>query len=446
MTEQLFVFRCADVRKYAFDHRRGDLQEMELRKFEKHLSACEACQAYYARLDGLLDAALLREVPAQSARDEIFANIVQRVQPGESAQSDADVKDALFDKIAAEIARPPVAAEALALAEPEYEEDDAANDNRTRRASRIFAVAALAAGVAIGFAVRALVVNEVAPPHREVAEVAQQAPAPTTQPPEPPALLAELWPQPAPAGIDNVHVFGTNDASWTLKAQGAGRTMALDAGTVLVEFVPQRRSTLNVVGHGFTVEVTGTIFYVSANPTTVGVVEGSVTVHGGEKSVRLTAGDAWTPEAGKHVAPPAMRADAERVINIDEHVDALARAALDRVVEEPPRPALSKEVVQTPREQLRAAAEDALRAGRYAIAAQFYERMVAELPATLPENASLRLDLARIYIRHLGQEERAISHLRRFVGDRPDDPLTPTARDELCRIARLGGVQERGCP
>ena len=65
--------------------------------------------------------------------------------------------------------------------------------------------------------------------------------------------------------------------------------------------------------------------------------------------------------------------------------------------------------------------EKALRERDYSRAAKNYERLLERLPKAHNERASIRLELARLYMRYLGQRERAIDHLREFVEQHPLD-------------------------
>ena len=449
MTDQMFVFLCKDVRKHAFEYRRGGLQPVEGRKLEHHVENCEACRDYLDKLEGMLDAAAVLDYAVSDA-DALFGRIVAEVR---SPQDEQDTeRDILFERITAELSREASqASEAEADAHEEGttdgvepgESDDAEviEFPRSRMPVVLYVAAALAAGVLLGISIPRLHAPDPAP--TTAAPIAEIAPAPSpdvtpTPPPTPIVDLAALTAQPTPANVADVSVYGTAEAAWDVKLQGVRRKVDLREGTLLVEFVPEDGSELELTTDDYTVRVTGTIFYASASDDIVGVVEGSVDVEteGGDVfSVR--AGQQWQRGEGVRKAGPDVRKDAELHVDVDAHADKLRAAkpvATARKTSKKPK--VSQEVAQTPRAELRAAAEKALRGGRYATAAEYYERMVHELSAREPENASLRLDLARIYIKHLGDEPRARGHLERFVEDRPNDPLTPMARKELCRIAK----------
>lgn len=454
MTDQLFVFTCRDVRKHAFDFRRGELHTAEQRKMEDHLGRCENCRAYLTRIEGMLDAGATEDFTPVVDRDALFERIVAEVQPGERRA--APDPDAVFARVVAEVdPAPPVAPNILAFDRPApaaAESDDEAPTPK-RPGVALYVSLALAAGILIGLGAGLFFPREPAVPPTEMAQ--QDEPDPSQGPPAPaapshPIQFAELAVQPPPGDVEDVRIYGAATADWTIRTQGARRKLDLDEGALLVEFVPRRDHTLEVVADRFSVMVTGTIFYVSADDGLVGVVTGSVEVHtsAGER-IALSDGEEWVAGTGVRPAPPAVREGVALHVDVTRHAEqlAVARAQAAPVPSErgrdkqvdAPRPPMSEEVVRTPRQELRAAADRALRAERYDVAAQYYERMVEEFSAADPANASLRLDLARIYVRHLRRERRALVHLQRFVEDRPQDPLTPAARIELCRIAEKVG-------
>ena len=454
MTDQMFVFLCKDVRKHAFDYRRDEMQAAEQRKLQDHVAHCEKCRDYLDRLEGMLDAAAVHEVSPTLDRDELFSRIVDEARSEEPERLD---RDQLFDRITGELepvpSAPPVSAEALELAQPrETVEADREGERPDKRPIALYVVAALAAGILIGIGLSFLYPLDPTPPVR--GEIAQQPPA-LDSPPEgaAPLPLHELTMQPTPAEFSDVRVFGEAHANWQIRTQGTRRKLDLQQGTVLVEFVPRNAHELEFVTEEFTVRVTGTVFYASAERGIVGVVVGSVEVATKEgETIALTDGQEWVAGKGVRRAAADVRPEVQRHIDLVEHQRVLTvRAAQKEVAadappsNEAPRPPSSTEVKRTPRHELRAAADRALREGRHDIAAQFYERMVEELSAADPANASLRLDLARIYVQHLGQQRRALVHLRRFVTDRPHDSLTPNARTELCRIAAEVDADEPQC-
>lgn len=475
MTDQFFVFGCRDVRKHAYDFRRGELQPAELRKFEDHVASCEACQDYLDRLEGMLDAAATYDFAAGIDREAVFASVEARLAAPAAAEREDEPapvrtgpgqtvpinRDSLFDRITQEItaeqtgqkpaAAPVVNLDKSPLGKLASDSDEVANDEGPRRRPvLLYVLAALAAGLVLGLLLPNLLDGEEGAPEQKVAQKEE----PPEEPADPPSapLLADLSLQPTPADITDVRVFGDPAANWNIKTQGTRRKIELRDGTALVEFVPRKDTSLEVVvGDQFTVRVTGTVFYASAEEGVVGVVTGSVEVETAEgKTVRLVDGQQWSTKEGLHEAPPEAEAEAIRFVDPAEHRRELEQAAKAKTKEPPKRlearrPPISREVAATPRDALRDSADQALREGRYDVAAQYYERMVAELSAADPSNATLRLDLARIYIKHLDEPARAATHLRRFVEDRPNDPATPSAKTELCRIVSESGQIEPLC-
>ena len=96
-------------------------------------------------------------------------------------------------------------------------------------------------------------------------------------------------------------------------------------------------------------------------------------------------------------------------------------------------------------EELRKQAQKALRERDYQRAAKSYERLLERLPRGHNERASIRLELARLYMRYLGQRERAIDHLREFVEQHPLDVAAPSARRQLCQLLGMRASKDPAC-
>jgi hypothetical protein len=93
-----------------------------------------------------------------------------------------------------------------------------------------------------------------------------------------------------------------------------------------------------------------------------------------------------------------------------------------------------------------AATEQLQREGRLSDAAARMEALLEEGALPGLEATSLRLELARLYERRLGQPRRAAHHLRQFLAAAPDDPAAASVFRELCRLAGLTGLSEPLCP
>jgi len=87
---------------------------------------------------------------------------------------------------------------------------------------------------------------------------------------------------------------------------------------------------------------------------------------------------------------------------------------------------------------------DAQRRRDWVTAADAFEASLAAEPSA-PGAGTVRLDLARIYLRQLDDPERALPHLEAFVLAHPTDVAAPAARDELCRAAEALGREVALC-
>ena len=93
-----------------------------------------------------------------------------------------------------------------------------------------------------------------------------------------------------------------------------------------------------------------------------------------------------------------------------------------------------------------ATADRLQQAGHFLEAVAQMEALIEEQAIAGADAASLRLELARIYERRLGQVRRAAHHLRQFLQAEPDDVAAASAFRELCRLSAHGGMAEPMCP
>ena len=94
---------------------------------------------------------------------------------------------------------------------------------------------------------------------------------------------------------------------------------------------------------------------------------------------------------------------------------------------------------------LRLEAEEAMRRRNFSGAAGHYEDLLRLLGPRDRAAATVRLDLALLYYRQLGDERRAIEHLTYFADTWPDDMAAPIAISELCRLLGESRAQSDHC-
>ena len=94
-------------------------------------------------------------------------------------------------------------------------------------------------------------------------------------------------------------------------------------------------------------------------------------------------------------------------------------------------------------ESLRQQAQLAMRSRDYQRAASLYEGALRDMGRA--DSAMTRLELANLYVHHLNQPRRAITHLRSFVQEHPKDIAAPTARQQLCKLLGPDASAEALC-
>lgn len=448
---------CKHLREQLFDYRRAELSALDAAQFEEEVAACPDCAARTGRLIGLLDLAaeapadVWLDTPAEDAAgdplgDALFASISQRLL----AVQGADVSS-VESKPSPDIS--PAESREVRLHGPLAELGAAANDDddevAPRRSFVPWLVAAACAALALGAAYKLGGAGEVAAP-QEPAQIAAKADA---KPADLGALAA------ASSAPDAVKVFASEGATWTLEREAQGYVVRLSGGTLLIEFLPGAGESLRVETPDSQVEVVGTVFFVRAKVAqaqeAVGVLAGSVRVkRAGEQAGRLLKrGQGIEADGDVRELEPVTFEQVRPHVDLEAH-DAALRARADSAAPvkaqqgapaelvKPPEPAVipDQPIKQAPAPrvetiaQLRQRATDALAARQYAQAAQDYERILQRTGAASPEAATLRLELARLYMRELNQREPALNHLRAFLKDHPGDVAAPSARRQLCRL------------
>jgi ferric-dicitrate binding protein FerR (iron transport regulator) len=460
-------YDCDEARAHYHQVRRGDVTIAELDRYDAHVADCEACQAFVLRMDGMLDAAVEVD-PIDTVdidQDDLFARIMGAVD----ADGDADSAD---EAEVADDSRPLEVIEA---------DDDLVVPASPRR---IYGTVALLAALFVaGLGVVLWMQQAPDSPLSEGGAITQDdsrnnstdsdtttldkpdaTPDSPSAPTAPAVAIAQL--QPVDSGDEHIVIHASKQAKVEVDESDSATRIDLEHGTMLVEFAPSDNEpkSLEVTANGVEVRVVGTIFYVSDDNdhTVVGVVTGKVEVTTADgEQVFVTDGQEFDTEFGIRTAAPDQAKQAEAYVDVAAHREAVRRTQrkLDRAPEPsgkdvPPSAAeATNESRRNDREAgmsvlaatLRDQAAEAVRMRQYGDAAKLYEELIVELPSGHPAAMSARLDQSRLYMRQLGQPERAIPHLKRFIVDRPDDPATPPARETLCRILEARGKSDPAC-
>lgn len=475
---------CDDVRSLAFDARASDDREAEVNgerraAFDRHLEECSTCRAYVGRIDGMLGSAA-------------------EADPADWASEDADETfDAVMDRL-----------------ERDAGDDDGPADGGAAVEfwpRRYYAAAGLAAGILLTvagfFAWRSAGTGADAggpapPTQTRTSEAGEEGSEPTSDE----ESTSDSDPGDGP-GLDrlaaaeedarDLEVYASPEATWAITDRDPV-TVRLDAGTILVEYLPSGAEKMRVRTRDAEIRVTGTVFYVASDGawTSTGVAEGSVEVDVPERDSPIGV------ETGQRLGSDyqiASMSDREREA-IETHVDLERhRAELASVrsgdgedaggVEEssepkgkgeaaaPGRPSGNRATDEDPSErrgeepapektksseigarderegpdlparvaELRRQARAAMERKDFEAAARKYEAMLDRLPEGHAAVPSVHLDVARVYLRYLERPAAAADHLRTFVTRWPDDPAAESARGELCRIAADRGRDESMC-
>jgi tetratricopeptide (TPR) repeat protein len=255
---------------------------------------------------------------------------------------------------------------------------------------------------------------------------------------------------------EELRLFADEDAEYTLRGE-RDLVLVLERGTLLVEYLPETSRSLEVRSGGRTIDVVGTVFFVSSEPENhpVGVLAGAVEVREEDASSpkRIEAGESLTGDGESAQFRPDEMDEAIASIDLEEHHRRLERSARRRArrdAEEAAtrRPKPSADEPPT-LEQKRARAErDALAAlsrREYGAAARHYERLLSMVDAGATRASTTRLELAQIYAMHLGRRARAIDHLRAFLDHHPEDVAAPSARARLCELLGPSAHAEPRC-
>jgi len=479
---------CEAIREMVFNYRRGELSELDAALFEESLITCHECATYVGRIIDMLDVSVEAEAQDYIERpidasfaDSLFDSIAAQIEAPASEDGDELEREEKEANEASE-PKPPVRLEFVTQSNLDEEAiDDELFDFEDEQHASMWPRYLAAAAVLLGIGIGALVLK----PWEEPAQQDNNAIAENDQEQDgadldeasatPDAALAKAFQQLQPQNktSDTIKVFASDGAKWRLEGKAPDHKLRLEQGTVLVEFLPKEdNERLHVVSGETEVAVLGTVFYVSAEepgedkPARVGVITGKVRVKqpasGKEAPVEVMLEDGQESKGGVQIRAiePSMKQQTEAFVDIKAHQKALAerheapkehaKADIEPPVkvkpEEDQKVAATAPVKKvTSDEDLRKQAQKALRERDYSRAAKNYERLLERLPKAHNERASIRLELARLYMRYLGQRERAIDHLREFVEQHPLDVAAPSARRQLCQLLGMRASKDPAC-
>ena len=460
--------RCHDTRDMLFNYRRQELTELDTALFEDAMMQCEACRKHVGRLIEIMN--LAQSAPAETFldhktdplwADDLFASISSELKAVPAPTQTTNVIDL-------EQARALRTSTANLSAQPLPGEDTQDHDTPQPPSAWPKLLLALAALAILGLGLALLwhttshdpdpvtsspsvAMTDLPPAPKEVAKPEPSEPLIQEKPPEVSDAVATLPLRPERSADDAVRIFPSPGALWQLSHQDLTHTLEITQGTLLVEFVPARpgKERLVVATAGMKVQVLGTLFYVSTpaaqNPQ-VGVITGKV-------KVETKAHGSFTLSDDQEIvldqAPAVQAIDPEaksrwtKVVSVQTHQHALKTAALEQL-----RRTQEEAKERTRQEELgslRQSAKLALENRHYDEGAKLYEALLAKLPASHHESATVRLELVRLYMRHLKEKERAIAHLRTFILRHPQDVAAPSATRQLCRLLDTAASHEPLC-
>ncbi|RDV36315.1 hypothetical protein DV096_19900 [Bradymonadaceae bacterium TMQ3] len=482
---------CKKIQIDAFDLRRGELSGSDLATLDAHVEHCAGCRNYVERLGDMLDEATIWDPadPVPFDADALFSRIEQTLDaphtgvtrgddarlgsPGEAwpAAPPAGERPAHRLTPTGRIGPPPSGASSKATSS----EDDAPNRRSASAAHLIIALAAaLVAFLAWPLIFSGWVDSPDAPDaaNEGVASSAEAKIAGVADSQTPSAAPTPDAAESAPTvELDALRLFASDDARWGISVLEQGWEIEARQGTLVLEFLPDENQTLQVRFPGGEATVVGTAFYVDADQSELGVITGEVVVRGEEGDEEaVLGGSAWAEGVQRPITPTrwesvtthvdpeshrarqalareAARAHASTPSSADDLSAAPTRNA--GITTRPPstRPTSAKgSTTRAPGPAtLRLEAEEAMRRRNFAEAADRYEDLLEVLGPRDRAAATVRLDLALLYYRQLGDERRAIDHLTYFADTWPDDMAAPIAINELCRLLDDRRAQSPHC-
>ncbi len=425
---------CDNVRSYAFLIRHERLDPVVASEVAEHCSGCVECSAYVGRLDDVLSVAA--EMPASVVpkvdADALFGRIMGAIEGG-SAEYTPDASagssvspngDTELDDGGVSERSDTVAATLPAGTSSRTDGDGGAGDRgRGVRFGGLMLAAAMLVALFAGLFASGIL-------ERAPGEAAVLQP-----------LAGLAWE--SPAAEESATIVPAEGAVWERVTGG----VRLESGSLVIEYLGVDGRSFVVTTPHREIAVTGTVLFVSVGEATeAGVVVGSIEVRDSDDRQRTlrdgqmigghgvvdvpaeTAGviAAVVDVAGHNARLERRREEARTRAEAEARAAEAARLAAERRAAAPARVSEREEVRTSRRERGYAA----MRAGEYREAATLLERALRSGEG----GASLRLDLARIYLRHLGRTEAAVRHLEAFVRSAPNDPASGAVRAQLCGL------------
>lgn len=408
-----------DFRRVAFDYVRGDLGPQESEAVEQRMAESPTYREYVRRIDDMLGA----------ARNDL-------------ARTPTPQADALFGRIEAALHAPTVHP-----ATPEFPTQEVDFEDVSVR--RPWALWVAAAAVVVACASLFFVVQRDAQtpavPQRVVVtpKTVSEEEGVAKAAPEPRVTV-----EPVDGPDSDVRLYASRQAKYEIEG-ALDKRIRLKDGTLVVEFVPEPGVRLTLSHPNFEVRVVGTVFYASTDGAgLVGVVAGEVLVTTpGGGPVAVKPGQEFVVGEGLRNADPDRVAETRLHVDVERHVQLLeARELVKDLPRQPSAPPTAHEVALSVEDaRTRDEANRLMREGKWEEAAGVLEKLLADLSPTSAGAGAIRLDLARLYLKHLNRPQQAALHLKRFVVSRPRDPATPLARQEYCRIVEASGRQDALC-
>jgi hypothetical protein len=430
---------CQTLRAQLFDYRLDELSVLDRAVFEESAAHCPECHLYVHRIIEMMDLASSEDAWIEEDLSD-DPNLPDRMLANISATLGLDVEP--------KRAPAPVIQGAFGLP---LEDEEVVKPRQHTFFLSAAALLLVGFGGVIGYHLMTSSPQSItispAPIAKKDAEL--PAPVPVKAPVPQESLFAKLEAKTnTPRALK---VFASKEAKWRVSSTSSKKhVLNLEQGTVLVEFLPSSSESLKVITRGSTINVTGTVFYVSQPKSSklaeVGVLTGEVKVRAVSRTSlpaqTLATGQRLTLDAPQQIESLRAEDREQSFVDLAHHETLLAsrhkaRApSTRRVLKAPKGPSI---------DELSAQARQALMQKHYERAATLHERLLKRLGSKSKARATIRLELANLYLTHLNQRTQALKHLKRFVYDHPYDIATPSARTRLCRLLGAQSDQEPAC-